>query len=174
MATLFRLSGRQLLNQIIKHEKIGMLALVRPVTLKAQPAPPQKLMGHDERNMKLGRPQSPHLTIYAAQMTSMLSISHRATGMVLAGYTILWGAGAIILPDTIPNYLESLECAEVGSGLLAAGKFMLAFPFCYHFWNGIRHLTWDMGQFLSLKEVYATGYVMLILAIGSAVALTAM
>lgn len=57
-----------------------MLSLVRPVTLKACPAPKEEMLGHDERNMRLGRPQSPHLTIYKPQVTSMLSISHRATG----------------------------------------------------------------------------------------------
>lgn len=34
-----------------------------------------------EKNARLGRPTSPHLTIYAPQMTSVLSISHRITGV---------------------------------------------------------------------------------------------
>ncbi|KAJ3665843.1 hypothetical protein Zmor_001311 [Zophobas morio] len=174
MATFFRLGSRQVLNHFLRNEKVGMLSLVRPVTLKAQPACPPKEMGHDERNMKLGRPQSPHLTIYAPQLTSMLSISHRATGMILAGYTIMWGLGAVVLPDSISCYLEDLAAANVSSILLCGTKFMLAFPMTYHFWNGIRHLMWDMGLFLTLKEVYATGYVMLILALGSAIALVSM
>lgn len=36
---------------------------------------------HDIRNARLKRPMSPHLTIYAPQLTSMLSITHRAAGM---------------------------------------------------------------------------------------------
>lgn len=59
----------------------GLVSFVRPVTLKAKPAEASELEGHDERNMRLGRPQSPHLTIYAPQLTSMLSISHRFSGL---------------------------------------------------------------------------------------------
>ena len=33
-----------------------------------------------KKNKRLGRPISPHLTIYKPQMTSMLSITHRGTG----------------------------------------------------------------------------------------------
>ncbi|RZC40806.1 succinate dehydrogenase cytochrome b560 subunit, mitochondrial, partial [Asbolus verrucosus] len=156
-----------------------MLAAVRPVTLKAQPAPPPQTEDHDKRNMKLGRPQSPHLTIYAPQLTSMLSITHRGTGigltsMVLGGYAILLSAAAVWSPNSIANYLDVLECAQVGGGALFVGKFILAFPFCYHFWNGIRHLMWDLGRFLTMKEVYATGYVMLALTVASTIALSSM
>ncbi|EEZ99263.1 Succinate dehydrogenase cytochrome b560 subunit, mitochondrial-like Protein [Tribolium castaneum] len=173
MAAIFRLGNRQILSQL-RNEKLGMLSLVRPVTLKAQPATKEIDIGHDERNMQLGRPQSPHLTIYSFQLTSMLSITHRATGMMLAGYAIMWGTGAVVLPDTIPHYLDALQQAHVGGFVLSMGKFMLAFPMCYHFWNGIRHLAWDLGRFLTIKEVYATGYAMLALTVASAIALTSM
>lgn len=46
---------------------------------------------HDERNMRLKRPMSPHLTVYKFQITSILSISHRATGMILSGYAAVLG-----------------------------------------------------------------------------------
>lgn len=53
---------------------------VRCVSLKVIKAEPPSTLGHDERNMEKGRQMSPHLTIYAVQLTSMLSISHRFTG----------------------------------------------------------------------------------------------
>lgn len=68
-------------------EQNGVLSFIRPVTLKARQAEPPKIEGHDERNMRLGRPQSPHLTIYAPQLTSMLSISHRFSGLFIIYYT---------------------------------------------------------------------------------------
>lgn len=37
-------------------------------------------LSYDEKNTLLKREQSPHLTIYKPQLTSMLSISHRITG----------------------------------------------------------------------------------------------
>merc|ERR1712165_503869 len=45
-----------------------------------------------EKNKRLSRPLSPHLTIYKPQMTSMLSITHRGTGVaqsaILSGFAI--------------------------------------------------------------------------------------
>lgn len=43
---------------------------------------------HDIRNARLNRPMSPHLTIYAPQLTSMLSITHRAAGKVLVDVSL--------------------------------------------------------------------------------------
>lgn len=52
---------------------------------------------HDERNMRLKRPMSPHLTIYQPQLTSMLSLTHRTTGIILASYAMALGFGNIII-----------------------------------------------------------------------------
>ncbi|CAH0553348.1 unnamed protein product [Brassicogethes aeneus] len=172
MSLIFRLAGRQACNQFLKNEKTGLLNFIRPVTLQAKPAQPPVKEGHDERNMRLKRPQSPHLTIYAPQLTSMLSISHRATGMVLGAYAVGLGMGALVFPDDIPCWVEALECYN--PALLTSVKFMLSFPLTYHFWNGIRHLIWDTGKFLTIKEVYLTGYAMLALAISTSIALTVM
>lgn len=48
---------------------------------------------HDAKNARLKRPMSPHLTIYKFQLTSMLSITHRASGMILAGYGMTFAYG---------------------------------------------------------------------------------
>ncbi|XP_076250631.1 succinate dehydrogenase cytochrome b560 subunit, mitochondrial-like [Rhynchophorus ferrugineus] len=168
MALLFRLAGRQ----ILRSQNDGLYKFVRPVTLQpSQYVEPVK-EGHDERNMKLGRPQSPHLTIYKPQLTSMLSISHRTTGIILAGYAMMFGAAAVGLECPLEYYIEQLQCAEVGPACLFGMKFTLAFPLTYHFWNGIRHLLWDSGRFLSIKEVYLTGWSMLAVAIASAIVLS--
>ena len=39
-----------------------------------------KLEDHDDRNARLKRPMSPHLTIYQPQLTTILSITHRTAG----------------------------------------------------------------------------------------------
>lgn len=43
------------------------------------------------KNKRLRRPMSPHLTIYKPQITSLLSVTHRGTGVALAG--LLYGLG---------------------------------------------------------------------------------
>lgn len=94
--------------------------------------------------------------------------------MILSAYVVALGIGALVLPDTIPSYIDQLKCAEIGEGMIGALKFMIAFPLTYHFCNGIRHLIWDTGKLLSIKQVYATGYIMLFFAIASAAALAIM
>jgi len=47
---------------------------------------------HDTKNNRLNRPMSPHLTIYKFQLTSILSITHRGTGVALSGITAGLGA----------------------------------------------------------------------------------
>lgn len=42
---------------------------------------------HDVKNNRLNRPMSPHLTIYQLQLTTMLSLTHRGTGVALSGVT---------------------------------------------------------------------------------------
>jgi succinate dehydrogenase / fumarate reductase cytochrome b subunit len=36
-----------------------------------------------------------------------------------------------------------------------------SFALCFHLCGGIRHLCWDAGFFLPIKQVYVSGYVML-------------
>lgn len=51
---------------------------------------------HDAKNDRLKRPMSPHLTIYKFQLTSMLSITHRGTGVALSVITAGLGSGKLI------------------------------------------------------------------------------
>lgn len=60
---------------------------------------------HDEKNMRLKRPMSPHLSVYQVQLTSLLSISHRTTGIILSSYAMFLGLGKYIIMqffDDIP------------------------------------------------------------------------
>lgn len=57
------------------------------VTLKVVAAPPQDKLSYEEKNAALKRELSPHLSIYKFQLTSVLSISHRATGICLSSFS---------------------------------------------------------------------------------------
>lgn len=63
-------------------------AAVRCVSLKVVQPAGASTLGHDERNMALGREMSPHLTIYKPQLTSMLSITHRFMGEKIVGFPV--------------------------------------------------------------------------------------
>lgn len=128
----------------------------------------------DEKNARLNRPQSPHLTIYKPQLTSMLSITHRGTGIALTGYAAIFGIAALTCPDGANSVVSLIEGLNLGAASLGALKFTLAFPFAFHTVNGVRHLFWDLGKFLTIKEVYTTGYAMLLVSTILAIALTSM
>lgn len=53
---------------------------VRCIAIRVVQKPEEPKETYDEKNMRLGREMSPHLTIYKFQLTSVLSISHRFTG----------------------------------------------------------------------------------------------
>lgn len=38
-------------------------------------------------------------------------------------------------------------------------KALMAYPFVFHAFNGIRHLVWDFGKQLTIPGVYRTGYI---------------
>jgi succinate dehydrogenase cytochrome b subunit len=102
------------------------------------------------------RPLSPHLQIYRPQITSVLSISHRATGIVLS-------VGAVLLVIWLmmaATDADSFEAAQIWAGSWLGYIIMCGFSFClfYHLLNGIRHLFWDMGQGFDLETVTRTGW----------------
>ena len=90
------------------------------------------------------RPLSPHLQVYKPQMTSLLSILHRLTGVGLGlGMLLLawWLIAAALGP-------EAFQAAQgiVGSVIGRVILFGFTFAFFYHLANGIRHLVWDAGD----------------------------
>ena len=105
------------------------------------------------------RPLSPHLRIYRWQLTSVLSILHRVTGVALTLGTILlvwWLVSAANGPD-------SFEAAQgfLGSPIGLLLLFGWSVALFYHLCNGIRHLWWDTGSGLDLPSVYASGWAVL-------------
>ena len=62
--------------------------------------------------------------------------------------------GAVALPGSYPHYLSMVQALGIGPVLIFSTKFVLAFPIVYHFWNGFRHLAWDMGHGFKIAELY--------------------
>jgi len=118
-----------------------------------------------EKNKRLARPVSPHLTIYKPQLTSLLSISHRGTGLALSALISTFGIGMLYLPHTYPYYLGQLALLSIGPAVIYTAKSIIAFPFWFHTLNGIRHLTWDMGYGFSLRRLYQSGWGVVALAV---------
>lgn len=109
------------------------------------------------------RPLSPHLQVYKPQLTSMMSIMHRATGLFLSlglFIFVVWLYQLAINQTVADNMLTFFK-----GGLGTVIFYVWIFAFCYHLSNGIRHLLWDVGKGYSIPDVYRSGYVVLISAI---------
>lgn len=118
------------------------------------------------------RPLSPHLQVYKPQITTVLSISHRISGIVNA-LVALGIAGLLISVAAGPQaYARFAAIAGSLPGRIALFLFTLAI--CYHLFNGIRHLFWDAGKGFSISNVYASGYTVIALAILSALGIWAL
>jgi succinate dehydrogenase / fumarate reductase, cytochrome b subunit len=107
-------------------------------------------MAHDRR------PLSPDLQVYRPQLTSVLSISHRITGITLSVGTlllVLWLLAASVGPQAY-SAVQSLMQSWLGLVLMLGWTFSLFFHLC----NGIRHLVWDAGYGFELRTIYASGW----------------
>lgn len=111
------------------------------------------------RNRRMARherPLSPHLQIYRPQLTSVMSILHRVTGLWLGAGTLLL-AWWLIAAAAGPQAFATVQWF-MGSwlGYLLLVGWSLAF--FYHLCNGIRHLLWDAGWGFDLPTAYRTGW----------------
>lgn len=110
------------------------------------------------------RPLSPHLQVYRPQVTSVLSIAHRMTGVVLAFAALLltyWLASAAYGPESFARAQVLME-SWIGRLVL----FGFTFSLFYHLCNGIRHLGWDMGWGFDLVKLRLTGVIVIIASMG--------
>lgn len=100
------------------------------------------------------RPLSPHLQIYRPQFTSLLSISHRASGLALVVGTLLlvwWLVAAAAGPSAFAT-----AQGAIGSWLGQLVLFGWTVALYFHLCNGIRHLVWDAGYGFEIDNAYAS------------------
>lgn len=102
------------------------------------------------------RPRSPNIQVYRPQLTSVLSIANRITGVLLA-------AGAVGLVAWLfaaasgPQAYESMRAA-MSSWPGRIVLFGFTFAFFLHFCGGIRHLVWDTVHGFELRSIYLGGW----------------
>jgi succinate dehydrogenase / fumarate reductase cytochrome b subunit len=108
------------------------------------------------------RPLSPDIQIYRPQLTSVLSISHRVTGIALSVGTlmlIVWLTAAAAGPRA---YLALSGFIHSWLGLIL--MFGWTFSLFFHLCNGIRHLVWDAGYGFQLRTIYASGWTVVVVS----------
>ncbi len=101
---------------------------------------------------------------YRPQLTSMLSILHRITGVALTVLGVplaLWWLIALGEGPEAFAAMQNLLGGVLGRLALLAVNFSL----CYHLFNGIRHMVWDTGRGLDIRSVYVGGVVVATLSV---------
>lgn len=108
------------------------------------------------------QPRSPHLQIYRPQLTSVLSISHRLTGIMLSAGSIvlvIW----LIAAATGPRFYSAMQ-QLLGTGIGKALMLGWTFSLFFHLCNGVRHLVWDSGRGFELRTIYASGWTVVVVS----------
>ncbi len=109
------------------------------------------------------RPLSPHLSVYRPQLTSVLSIVHRGTGIVLSLCVLL----LVLWITALSSGPVAFAKAQAFTGNTFVQLIMLGgvFSFFYHLCNGVRHLFWDMGSGLTIESTYRSGWAVVIVSL---------
>ena len=100
-------------------------------------------------------PLSPHIQIYRWHISSLVSISHRITGIInIVAITLIciWTA-SLILGDTNYDFIN-LFLTSIFGKFIAIG---LAWSFSFQILSEVRHLLMDMGYGFELKTTRITG-----------------
>ena len=109
------------------------------------------------------RPLSPHLQVYRWQITMVMSILHRATGigLTVGAFVLAWWLLALAQGGNTADRAMHLVASPVGKVLL----FLFSMALVYHLLNGIRHLLWDAGRGFDIPSVYKSGYTVFALTV---------
>jgi len=105
-------------------------------------------------------PLSPHLQIYRWHISSLLSITHRISGVINLLALILIFFWLIVLSFGESNY--ELFLLIINSFF---GKFILigfTWSMSFHIFSGIRHLVWDLGYGFEIKTANISGIIVII------------
>jgi len=113
-------------------------------------------------------PLSPHLQIYRWHISSLLSITHRISGVINLLALILIFFWITFLSFGESNY--DLFLSKINS---LFGKFILiglTWSMSFHLLSGIRHLFWDLGYGYEIKTANISGIIVIIFSLVTTIA----
>jgi len=113
-------------------------------------------------------PLSPHLQIYRWHISSLISITHRISGIINLLALILIFFWLLFLSFGENNY--ELFLLSINSFF---GKFILigfTWSMSFHLLSGIRHLAWDLGYGFEIKTANISGILVIIFSLAITIA----
>ena len=109
--------------------------------------------------MDNNKPLSPHIQIYSWNISSLISISHRITGVInIVALTIIcfWIA-LFLFGNSIYDIVQNILNSFFGK-LLVIG---ITWSFSFQILSEIRHLFWDLGYGFELKTSNISGAIVI-------------
>ena len=105
-------------------------------------------------------PLSPHIQIYRWHISSLVSISHRITGIiniVIITVICLW-ASLLLLGEIKYEAINLLLNSSIGKFIILS----ITWSFSFQLLSEIRHLIMDLGYGFELKTTKITGLIVII------------
>ena len=105
--------------------------------------------------MENKRPLSPHIQIYKWHISSLVSISHRITGIIniIAITFICLLASLLVFGESNYEFINLFLSSLIGKFFILG----LTWSFSFQILSEIRHLFWDLGYGFDLKISNITG-----------------
>ena len=104
-------------------------------------------------------PLSPHIQIYKWHISSLVSISHRITGIIniiIITLICLWGS-LLLLGESKYESINLLLNSLIGKFIILA----IIWSFSFQVLSEIRHLIMDLGYGFELKTTKITGLIVI-------------
>ena len=109
--------------------------------------------------MKNESPLSPHIQIYSWHISSIVSITHRITGIInmIAMTLICFWLSFLLLGEVSYNFLQNILNTFFGKFIIIS----IVWSFSFQILSEIRHLFWDIGIGFELKTSNITGLIVI-------------
>ena len=104
-------------------------------------------------------PLSPHIQIYKWHISSLVSISHRITGIIniIAITLVCLLASLLVLGENNYKVIELFLSSQIGKFIILG----LTWSFSFQILSEIRHLIMDLGYVFELKTSRITGFIVI-------------
>lgn len=126
-----------------------------------------KLIGFGENG---SMPISPHLTIYQTQLSSVSSVSYRFAGIFLLLLSFIFFSFEFFWDYSI-FYRSLFYFFNSENDFFLAIIFFFCLLFSYHILNGLRHLLFDLGQFVSWGGFVVSTYGVFVVSVFLSIAI---
>ena len=109
--------------------------------------------------MDNNNPLSPHIQIYSWNISSLISISHRITGVlnILALTLICFWIASMLLGSTSYEFIYNIFNSFFGKFLVIG----ITWSFSFQILSEIRHLFWDLGYGFEIKTSKISGAIVI-------------